>query len=300
MKYTVSNKNSDLPILIYIHGGPGVPDRFFLEYFKTINTDFANFNLDNYFQVFYVELYGGGKSFSWRKIVKNKINYDFQTQDIIDLAEKLYKKTGKKIYILGHSWGSIIGLNCVQKQPHLFEKYIGVGQIFDYVNMEKITFYRLKNIIKSTKNSIFRKIDIRFLQFCEKNMWKNNLSFQFANFGQNYLINKYLKPDLNSWDFMIALIKTQHYSLKEKIFYFAGVFWNWYYLNNISVSKNINFSKINAKIPMVFIYGENDLQTPKEQKFLIQGNPKVIFFTISKAGHFPFFDSPKECINIIK
>jgi pimeloyl-ACP methyl ester carboxylesterase len=40
----------------------------------------------------------------------------------------------EKLYLVGHSWGSVLGLFFIQRYPELVEKYVGCGQV---VNMKK-------------------------------------------------------------------------------------------------------------------------------------------------------------------
>src|SRR6202043_1026020 len=53
-------------------------------------------------------------------------------QDGIDLAELLSKKLQKeKIVLVGHSWGSILGVLMVKARPELFYAFVGTGQVAD-------------------------------------------------------------------------------------------------------------------------------------------------------------------------
>ena len=55
--------------------------------------------------------------------------------DIYTLSLILLKRFGhKKLYLLGHSWGSVLGINFVKRYPELIHTYIGCGQV---VNMRK-------------------------------------------------------------------------------------------------------------------------------------------------------------------
>ena len=60
------------------------------------------------------------------------ITVDRLVQDGIELAEYLRKDLGKdKIIIVGHSFGSIIGVRMARARPDLFYAYVGTGQVGD-------------------------------------------------------------------------------------------------------------------------------------------------------------------------
>jgi len=52
------------------------------------------------------------------------------TSDGIGVAEYLRKHLHKdKIILLGHSWGSILGLHMIAQRPDVFAAYVGTGQV---------------------------------------------------------------------------------------------------------------------------------------------------------------------------
>jgi pimeloyl-ACP methyl ester carboxylesterase len=54
------------------------------------------------------------------------------TQDGIELADLLRKQLGKdKIVLVGHSWGSILGVHMVKARPEHFYAFVGTGQAGD-------------------------------------------------------------------------------------------------------------------------------------------------------------------------
>ena len=58
------------------------------------------------------------------------ITVDRMAQDGIELTEYLRKHLGKeKIIIVGHSWGSVLGLRMAKARPDLFYAYVGTGQV---------------------------------------------------------------------------------------------------------------------------------------------------------------------------
>src|SRR3546814_4440006 len=58
--------------------------------------------------------------------------------DAIELIELLKKRYDKpKVVLMGHSWGSIVGLSVAVKRPDLLYSYVGVGQGIDFREGEK-------------------------------------------------------------------------------------------------------------------------------------------------------------------
>jgi pimeloyl-ACP methyl ester carboxylesterase len=70
--------------------------------------------------------------------------------DLYELIVLLCKRFNKeKIYLIGHSWGSVLGIKTVQRYPQLFHAYIGVGQASNTVETEKIMYqFALNKSIK--------------------------------------------------------------------------------------------------------------------------------------------------------
>lgn len=46
----------------------------------------------------------------------------------------------KKIFLVGHSWGSVIGIFNIHKYPDLYHAYIGIGQIANMQENEQISY----------------------------------------------------------------------------------------------------------------------------------------------------------------
>ena len=67
-------------------------------------------------------------------------------RDAIDLTQYL-KDTFQveKIYLVGHSYGTYVGMKCVQMNPDDYYAYIGIGQVGDQqLNEKKLISYATK------------------------------------------------------------------------------------------------------------------------------------------------------------
>jgi proline iminopeptidase len=114
------------PILIYIHGGPGAVEMPFGWAFQRPWEDF--------FTVVQWDQRGAGRSYPLNdpKTLAPTLTIDRYRDDTIELIELLRKNYGKrKVFLLGHSWGSVVGLSVAGKRPDLLYAYIGMGQYID-------------------------------------------------------------------------------------------------------------------------------------------------------------------------
>ena len=67
-----------------------------------------------------------------------KIGFQIEARDSREVIAYLCKRYGKqKVFVLGHSWGSLVGLTLAQKHPELLYAYVGVGQVIDGVAAER-------------------------------------------------------------------------------------------------------------------------------------------------------------------
>ena len=123
---SVRTKKLGNPILLYLHGGPGdaaLP--LVLKYNK---------QLEDIFTVVILEQRGAGKSY-YPFAESDNIKIDTFIEDVYALSKNLLKRYNQeKLYLVGHSWGSVLGLKFTKLYPELIHAYIGCGQV---VNMKK-------------------------------------------------------------------------------------------------------------------------------------------------------------------
>ena len=117
----IKGKNKDNPVLLFVHGGPGMPEYFLTKDYPT--------HLEDYFTVVWLDQRGTCLSFD-SNIDDSTMNIEQSVDDTIAVTNYLRQRFSKdKIYLMAHSWGSLIGMKTVKKAPELFKAYIGIGQI---------------------------------------------------------------------------------------------------------------------------------------------------------------------------
>jgi proline iminopeptidase len=120
------------PILLYIHGGPASVE-------LPMSWSFQR-PWEDYFTVVEWDQRGAGKSYRLDdpQALAPTLKLERYRDDAIELIELLRKRYGKrKIFVLGHSWGSAVGLSVAIKRPDLLYAYIGMGQLIDFPQNEK-------------------------------------------------------------------------------------------------------------------------------------------------------------------
>jgi proline iminopeptidase len=125
IKQVVSIRSQDLrnPVLIYFHGGPG---------FVEMPLDWWwDRGLDEYFTVIQWDQRNAGKTFvasgANDPALLTPERYQEDAEEVVQWARKRFGK--RKIFVLGHSWGSMLGLKLAAAHPEWLYAYIGMGQI---------------------------------------------------------------------------------------------------------------------------------------------------------------------------
>ena len=51
------------------------------------------------------------------------------------ISARLFKQD--KLFVLGHSWGTVLGMHMVKRHPEWLHAYIGVGQVVNMMENER-------------------------------------------------------------------------------------------------------------------------------------------------------------------
>jgi pimeloyl-ACP methyl ester carboxylesterase len=121
------------PVLLFVHGGPG----------STVSPVSSLLRpWEKYFTVVMWDQRDAGKTFA-RNGAVSEMSLPRVAQDGIELAQFLCRHLGKrKIILLGHSWGTMVGVTMVAKRPDLFSAYVGTGQVVSIAEKEPVIYAR--------------------------------------------------------------------------------------------------------------------------------------------------------------
>ena len=120
------------PVLLMIHGGPGWVSMPTSWYFQR--------GWEEYFTVVQWDQRGAGSTYAANDpaVVAPTMTSERMIGDAEEMVAWLRKEFGqKKIFVLGHSWGSYLGLEVAQRHPDWLYAYIGIGQMVDMPKSER-------------------------------------------------------------------------------------------------------------------------------------------------------------------
>ncbi len=121
----VEGQDKEKPFCLFLHGGPGSP----FPYGVSARTLYPEIT-ENCVAVYYDQR-GSGKSFN-KELSIDTMNLSQFTEDatiIVDYIREHYRQ--EKIFIIGLSFGTVIGTQLVSKYPEKFHAYVGISQITD-------------------------------------------------------------------------------------------------------------------------------------------------------------------------
>jgi pimeloyl-ACP methyl ester carboxylesterase len=121
---TIRGDDRSNPVLLHVHGGPGIA-------FSAFTAEFAPYEAD--FTVVQWDQRGAGCTFGRYGQDTPDVTLDRITRDGIELAEYLKQRLpNARIIVLGHSFGSIVATQMVARAPEHFAAYVGTGQFASF------------------------------------------------------------------------------------------------------------------------------------------------------------------------
>ncbi len=120
------------PVLLLIHGGPG--------YVSVPMSWWFTRGWEDYFTVVQWDQRGAGKTYMLNDPAKiaPTLTLARMAADAEEMAAWVRRDLGKKkIFVIGHSWGSYLGLELAARHPEWLHAYIGVGQLTDGPESER-------------------------------------------------------------------------------------------------------------------------------------------------------------------
>ena len=296
----IRSRNEDNPVLLFISGGPGVPEYWLNDAYKK---QYLN-KLEDEFTVCWWDYIGEGLSYD-KSVNPEEITLEKLTEDAVVVTDYLKERFGvTKVYLMAHSGGTMLGMNLAKEHPELFYCYFAMGQVNNPgYDRHEAGYNYMKTYfeeIKDEKN--LRKLE-SLVDKSGEHITLNN-KYHDGHWEQMLLAagcgtTRDMRSDVTGIFF--PQMFSHCYTFKEKINYWLGK-------SLLSKSPYSNESKrvyenMQIDIPVVFLSGKYDYTTPIEDARLlyemIESEDKA-FYEFSNSAHSPLWEENEEVLEVMK
>lgn len=294
----IRGKNENNPVLLFISGGPGVPQYWLNEYYEN--------KLEDYFTVCWWDYYGEGLSYD-SKIEKEEITLERLETDAVTVTEYLKERFSKdKIYLMAHSGGTPLGVALAKDYPELFHCYFSMGQVVQN-GYDRYTYgYQfMKEIFEESGNTkAMRKMDSLVEVAADGSVTPKEPDTIHAKWESVLLsagcaTTREMRSD--AVDVFFPQMQAECYTCKEKINYWrgkvlcAGSPYHKFYID----SKE----KMTFEIPVYFFNGYYDYTSPTPMVETFYENisaPDKGLYIFEDSAHSPLWEENEAMLNIMR
>lgn len=286
----IRGNNATKPVMLFLHGGPGSPELAFMNKY--------NRGLEEDFVMVYWEQRGSGKSFS-SSIPAGTMTLDRFVSDTREVTLYLAERFNQqKIHLMGHSWGSFLGMNTIWKHPELYHAFFSIGQVADQYKGERISFEWVKEQARQRedKKTIKKLSALTFPDsLATMEQWMPYLM------TERTYVNKYgggsTREITSMWPMAKMLFQTREYTFTEKFNYLRG---NLFSLENLwmtVINTNLFNSIDSVEVPVYMFHGIHDYTTPysvAREFYEHLHAPQKEFYAFDHSAHSPLMEEPDK------
>lgn len=278
----IRGQDQSNPVLLFLHGGPGSTELPVARHF--------GLELEKHFTVVHWDQRASGKSRHSDRTL-DELTVDVYLQDGLSLTRLLRQRFRQdKIVLVGHSWGSLLGVLLIRDYPELFCAYAGLGQSVEISRAEAYSHDWVRQRAAAKKNQTALKqlgrikppYDTELSGLFIHRKWLNRYG---GSIGRDIrgVIRMYLtSPEYSLLD-VLDLQPSANRLLPQL----------WPQITRMNLVEAAH----TLQVPVFFLMGRNDHHTPG---FLVQEyfdtltapQKKIVWF--ENSGHAPNFAEPEK------
>jgi pimeloyl-ACP methyl ester carboxylesterase len=279
---SIRGKSCHNPVLLFLAGGPGGS--------QMAATRNELSGLEENFVVVNWDQPGSGKSYS--AVPNDKITADTYVGDGLALTDFLRQRFGtEKIYLMGESWGSVLGILLASASPEKYYAFIGTGQMIDFKETEITDYKKAMELAKANNNQkiINQLISNGMPPYYGQNItWKSAV---YLNYLSNYMTNN---PEITNGGYhTLRDMFSSEYGIFDSVNYLRGIIdtFNSVYPQLYDIDLRKSHTKLN--IPVYFFIGKHDINAPiqlTQEYYDLLEAPKKGLVWFEHSGHDPWIN----------
>ncbi|PSB50492.1 alpha/beta hydrolase [filamentous cyanobacterium Phorm 6] len=288
---SIRGKDSRNPVLLFLAGGPGGS--------QLVTARRALAGLEDRFVVVNWEQPGAGKSFD--AVDRSKLTPDRYITDTRELVLNLRQRFGKeKVYVLGESWGSALGIMVVQRYPELFHAFIGTGQMVAFLENDLICYdFALRLAAERGDTKQVEKLK----QQGPPPYYGNDVALKSATYLTetfNYM-NK--NPAIANAGFnTLQDLAGSEYGLYDKVNFIRGLLDTFGVVYQQLWGVDFRKQATRLEVPVYFLIGRHDVNAPPkltEEYFNLLTAPHKELIWFERSGHNPWVNESTKFVDAI-
>jgi pimeloyl-ACP methyl ester carboxylesterase len=281
------------PVLLFLHGGPGMTEFFMEQDYPT--------GLERHFTMVWWEQRGAGMSFS-ADIPPETMTMDQMISDAIEVADYLRDRFGQdRILLLGHSWGSYLGIQVAAKAPDRFLAYVGMAQIVHQLRSEVMAHDYLLGVYRARGDAgMVRKLEAAPVSMEDglSPAWMRlrDAAMHRAGVGHTRDIDSVITG------IFLPVWRVRAYTVMDKINVWRGKLWSRPFFWEELLRDDLAARLTTFELPVYFFVGRYDQTanpTLSRAHFDVIDAPVKGFYMFENSAHSPLFEEPERATFIL-
>jgi len=287
-------KNPANPVLLFVHGGPGVPEYWLTARYPS--------RIEEYFTVCWWEQRGAGLSYQ-RDIPPESMTHEQFIADTIEVTNYLRERFGQeKIYLMAHSGGSLFAIQAAARRPDLYHAYVGMAQMVYGLESERLAqAYMLARFRENGDQEAVRLLEANPITLA------NPLPPAYDAVRDRFMhrlgIGTMRTMTSVETGIFLASWFSRDYTLGEKINFWRGKFWSKRLMWRATMMTDLRAQITQLEIPVYFLHGAYDYTVayPLTKEFAARLKAPVKgFYTFAQSAHSPLFEEAEPVVRVLR
>jgi pimeloyl-ACP methyl ester carboxylesterase len=287
---TIRGKDTSNPVLLFLAGGPGGSELAWTRNYLSA--------LEDHFVVVNWDQPGAGKSFAAVDIAT--LTPERYLSDAHELTLILRERFNQdKIYVLGESWGTILGTWLVQQYPELFHAYIASAQMVYTTRNDQMGYeFALQYALQDGNTALVEQ-----LQATGAPPYADFWTYAgYLNVLNSYMYARASGENGGNNNRLFDILTAPEYGLVDKVNWVRGLdqVFTAVYPRLGEIDMPTNAPRLN--VPAYYIEGRwdvNAMASLVEEYFegLEAPHKRLIWFDYS--GHTPLYEEPNRFVDVL-
>jgi len=258
-----------------------------------------------HFTIVWWEQRGAGLSYDPEIPPETMVASQF-VDDTLEVTRSLLGRFDRdELYLMGHSWGSYIGIQAVAKAPELFHAYIGVGQLTHQIESEHLAYeYALAHFRDSGDKRMLRRLQAAppsasaplpssYMALRDAYMHKAGIG---TTRDMDSVITGIFLPSLRFSEYSVM----ERVNLwRGKLFSLRSAFGLW----DTMLMTDLRREVPRVDVPVYFLHGRYDYTCAyplAKDYFDVLDAPVKGFYTFDSSAHSPIFEEPDRTVAVLR